>query len=192
MASYDDPSRADLTRNLDGLTHEACHKARAQRDKIIFALNAQGLLLSGTAISQVTAAMDEIHGETVVKGMELIQAFASSINAPMSEVTSWARPHLENMNRMILSQLFVPGLADHVARARNQYSAVFKQRLDGALRDLEVGFIGGRRIAPIKEARTKSPEEIATLRPGFWGMSIDLKIAYRRVRDWYQTRRRTR
>jgi len=38
---------------------------------------------------------------------------------------------------------------------------------------------------------SKTPPEMVTLKPTFWGMGIDLKEAGRRVRLWWQQRRKS-
>src|SRR5205823_1187469 len=75
-------------------------------------------------------------------------------------------------------------------RFRGQYTHVFRQRLDGALRDIQIGFIGGRKIAtaaavavPATEPATPTLSDVLSLKPALWGMSIDLLKAWKWLRE---------
>jgi hypothetical protein len=72
-------------------------------------------------------------------------------------------------------------------QALRQYRAVFQQRLDGALRDAEIGFVRGVGFSATTPAASQPPKEIVSLKPRWLGMSVDLKEAARWIwkrRPW--------
>jgi hypothetical protein len=70
-------------------------------------------------------------------------------------MTSWARPHLENLGNTLLGEIPPNGFpADH-QRIVAQYRAAFQQRLDGVLRDVEIGFLKGAGFARAEQVESK-------------------------------------
>lgn len=55
----------------------------------------------------------------------------------------WARPHLENLSNAVLGGIPPNGFPDDHQRITRQYQAVFQQRVDGTLREVEIGFVRG-------------------------------------------------
>jgi hypothetical protein len=84
--------------------------------------------------------------------MELIRQFANLSQMTPSELGEAARLILQNIQvewlAPLLTQRYEQPHGEHAAR---QYSQVFGQRLDGALRDIEIGFIGGRNMSGSQE-----------------------------------------
>ncbi len=78
--------------------------------------------------------------------MVLVRDFVERLDAPASQLTAWVRPHLQNLATTLLAEIPAAGFPKEQQRVRHQYAHVFQQRLDGALRDIEIGFIGGRAI----------------------------------------------
>jgi hypothetical protein len=61
-----------------------------------------------------------------------------------AEIALIARPHLASIGNSVLGQLPSAGFPAVHQKIRQQYEAVFAQRLEGALRDFEIGFANGR------------------------------------------------
>jgi hypothetical protein len=69
-----------------------------------------------------------------------------------SELGESARLLLQNLHVEWLAPLLTQRYEQpHGEHAAGQYSQVFGQRLDGALRDIEIGFIGGRNMSGSQE-----------------------------------------
>jgi hypothetical protein len=60
------------------------------------------------------------------------------------------------------------------------YSARVKAAGHDAIKEAEV--------TPDKKASSEQRREVLTLKPGIWGMSLDVKEAWRRIRAWYVRR----
>lgn len=178
MVVYRQPSREDLARNLSAVHHSAHHKARKEKGRLVTTHAARGILDSSMFVSAVVEYVDSVHAESVTRAMNVVNEFAGPLDAPAGEIGGWARPHLENISNTLLGLMMPQGQQSvtgrHFAESRDRYRAVFQQRVDNALRGFEVGFIGGRSIRP---AASRSIPDLLQLRPGIWGMSLDLKEA---------------
>jgi hypothetical protein len=81
--------------------------------------------------------------------------FIERIDRPPAEIVGWARPHLENLGNSLLGVVPPNDLPQDHQRLTHQYRAVFQQRLDGVLRDVEIGFVKGAGFAVRKKWRAK-------------------------------------
>ncbi|MET3905879.1 hypothetical protein ABID59_000200 [Bradyrhizobium sp. S3.3.6] len=176
---YEPPTKADLDRNLSFIMHDARKRAMAERDRIISEAAAQGGLNSRVPIT-IAAVVDPIHRDAIVEAVRVIRDFVERLEMPPKEVTGWARPHLENLGNVVLSAIHPARYPGEHQQAVRQYQAVFQQRLDGALRDVEIGFIKG---AGFSAKTAAQPRELVSLKPTWLGMSIDLKEMGRRFRS---------
>jgi hypothetical protein len=68
------------------------------------------------------------------------------------------------MGNSVLGELPPAGSPQVQQQVRHQYVAVFDQRLDGMLRDFEIGFTGGRNVAlPVaQQPETSGPDQNKT------------------------------
>ena len=84
----------------------------------------------------------------------------------------------ESLATMLLSAVPLAGRSEVAQQIRRQYAAVFKQRLDVALKDIEIGFIDGRRVDthPVPSTTTKLSDAVI-LKPTIMGMGFDLHKA---------------
>jgi len=94
----------------------------------------------------VAQCADKIHAEALEEAMHLIRDFVERMRAPPSQIVAWARPFLENLGAMLLEQIPPAGFPDQRKQLQWQYHQVFQNRTEGALRDIEIGFIGGRSV----------------------------------------------
>jgi hypothetical protein len=180
MTDYEQPAKGDLDRNLSVIMHAAHRKAMAERGRIISEAAAHGMAQSTRVIVAAAAAFDKIHAEAIDQAMPVVCAFADRMQVTPKQITQWARPHLENLGNTVLGQLPPAGFPAEHQRIREQYALVFQQRLDDVLRDLEIGFIKGASVA--WPASANHSNDVLSLKPGFWGMNIDLKELWRRAR----------
>jgi hypothetical protein len=97
------------------------------------------------------------------------------LKEPPAEITSWARPHLEDLGNSLLDEMLPSGRspADH-QRIVAPYRAAFHQRLDGMLRDVEIGFVEGAGFARAEQVESKeewiaAAEAVRLLKPVLGG-----------------------
>jgi hypothetical protein len=97
------------------------------------------------------------------------------LKEPPAEITSWARPHLEDLGNSLLDEILPSGRspADH-QRIVAPYRAAFHQRLDGMLRDVEIGFVEGAGFARAEQVESKeewiaAAEAVRLLKPVLGG-----------------------
>jgi hypothetical protein len=163
--------------------HDAHHRAMAARGRIVSEA-AQGGLNSRVPFT-IANAIDGIHRDAVEQAMVVVRNFMGRMQSPPKKITGWARPHLENLGNTVLSGIHPAGYPGEHQQAVRQYSAMFQQRLDGALRDAEIGFVRGAGFAQAEESAAlvtaPPPKEVLSLKPTWLGMSIDLKELWRRV-----------
>jgi hypothetical protein len=146
LSVYQQPMKGDLDRNLSTILHDAHQKARAESARMTSEFAARGMAQSPSLISATIGVLDIIHKDAIGQAMPLLRDFVERMKVAATEVASIARPHLENMGNSVLGQLPPARFPAEHARVRTQYTLVFQQRLDGALRDFEIGFIAGRSV----------------------------------------------
>jgi hypothetical protein len=201
---YEAPTKSDLDRNLSTILHDAHQKARAETARLTSEFASRGLFLTsefasqglGLSTSLIGAAvglLDDIHKDALKRAIPILRDFAERRQLAPSEIANIARPHLQNMGNSVLGQLPSAGFPGVHEKIRGRYLLVFQQRLDGALRDFEIGFLEGRSLvskdrndrpalAPSKDTKA----EMLTLKPTVWGMGIDLKEVGRSLKKLWQ------
>jgi hypothetical protein len=180
------PTIFDFQRNLDTVIHRGEREARADAAKLGSEFAARGLGRSGPLISAVVKRADQIHADILKRAMELIVEFSRD-SSPIAGLGATTRQRFENFSTMLLGTVPPAGLPEVAQQVRHQYAAVFQQRLDGALRDIEIGFIDGRRLNVTPDAGTTAKlGEALILRPTFMGMGIDVQKAWQWLRGLFQ------
>jgi hypothetical protein len=174
---YAHPVKADLDRNLSTLFHAANHKARDENNRLITEFAGRGMERSTSLISAVMRSLDTIHQEAFATAMPVLCDFAKRMQWPVAEIATLARPHLENLSNSLLAGVPQASFPDEWQRVQAQYALVFKQRLDGALRDLEIGFIGGRSVV-VKDSDRRAVilqrfYEARHVKGGFTSLPVD-------------------
>jgi hypothetical protein len=145
---YQPPTIFDFQRNLDTIIHDGEHEARAQVVSIKSDAARRGAGLSTGVIVAAITSFDKIHKTMLERAMRLIEDFAKR-NAGLSPaaLAQTARPRLDGFATFLLATLPPTGFPQEAEWFAGQYTLVFRQRLEGALRDIETGFIGGRSVA---------------------------------------------
>jgi len=146
---YQTPTSGDFQRKLATILDEARRNAYADQQRIQVEHAARGLGSSGPLISAVAQAFDQLHANAVERVMSLIADFASRTELTPAELGTSARPVIETIAAEFLARIPTPAasLGPAVQQVRGQYGRQFQQRIDGALRDIEIGFIGGRDVS---------------------------------------------
>jgi hypothetical protein len=151
---YQTPTSADFQRNLSTVLQRARDKAHAGGERIQVEHAAKGLGQSGPVIEAVAVRFDQLHAEATEDAMRLIREFVRRTQLTPTELGLWARPQLENLAAELVDRIPAPtpGLQQAAQQTRAKYARVFEQRLGGALRDIEIGFIGDRNVtAPAEQ-----------------------------------------
>jgi len=88
-----------------------------------------------TAVS----AVDNVHKWAIEQAQTILLDFIVRMERAPTEIVGLARPHLENLNNSVLAAVPPMGFPHDHKRLTHQYSAVFQQRLDIMLRNVEIG-----------------------------------------------------
>jgi len=193
---YKPPTIFDFQRNLDTLIHSGEQRARAETVRIKSEFAARGMSQSTSVISATIGCFNELHKDITEQTMTLMNEFVSA-ELSLDAMTETTRGRLSNFATMLLATVPPSGFPQEVQKFRTQYAAVFGQRLDGALKDVRIGFVAGRKIMPSSAAASGALDSTAgmaeakladavILRPSFMGMGIDLPKAWQWVRKKWQ------
>jgi hypothetical protein len=185
-SAYQTPTLFDFQRNLASIIHSGEQEVGKARSRILSEMAAKGLARSGATISQLIQNADEVHKGIIERSMNLIDEFTKTPSQLSREaLAEVARPRLETL-AIMLANVPTAGSPPVAQQVRTQYTAVFQQRLDGALKDIEIGFINGRRIPALSEEGPVTLGDAVILRPTFMGMSVDIPKAWTWVRSRLQ------
>lgn len=152
---FEQPIKGDLDRSLSAMMHEARHRLMIEKNRIMAEATMAGALQSNRVIVTVASFADQIHDAAMKQTTPLLLAFIERMHLPPAEITSWARPHLENLGNSLLGVIPPNGFPNDHQRIVAQYHAVFQQRLDGVLRDVEIGFVKGAGFARAEQVESK-------------------------------------
>jgi hypothetical protein len=141
--------------------------ANLKRTKLTAEAIQAGALRSDRFLLIIFQALDRIDQDAISRAMCTLRDFAARMDERPTQIAVWARPHLENLGNTVLGQAPPGGdFRDRKERATNQYRAIFQQRLDGALRDFEIGFAEGADIAGPGHGPRQQSGEVLSLKPG--------------------------
>ncbi len=190
-STYQPPTLSDFQRNLDTIIHSGQQEARKAREQILSQQAAKGLIVSAATISAFIENADGIHKAIVERSMKLIEEFVkapSQLSRP--SLADAARPRLESL-AIMLANVPDAGSPQAAQNVRAQYAAVFQQRLDGALKDIKIGFINGRRVTAPSEEASPRLEDAVILRPSFMGMGVDIPVDIPKAWKWLRSHLRS-
>ena len=176
---YETPQTSDFQRNIAGITQKSEAEAHAERLRIISDAVMKGAAQSNRVIIAVIIPFEKLYDKTVEDVMKLIKDFVERTSPTPAELGAIARAELEWFADRLLGQLPDAGFPQDAARIRGEYREKFQQRVEGALRDIQIGFIGGRRSRQRRPCRRlpRLPKAVI-LKPTFMGMGIDLQKAW--------------
>jgi hypothetical protein len=162
--------KGDLDRALSLLMHDARKRLALEANRVKSHAIKAGALSSNRVIITIAEAAEEQHKDAMTQASSILLDFTERMGVPPAKIAGWARPHLENLGNVLLGGIPPNGFpADHV-RIRAQYEAQFRQRLDGALRDVEIGYVRGAGFAQSAGMETKeewisAAEAVRLLKP---------------------------
>lgn len=178
---FDRPTKNDIDRALSTLMHDARHQLAARRNEAMAEATVAGALQSTRLIIVVAEAAEKIHVEIIQQATSMLREFVQRMAVAPSQVTEWGRPHLENLANSLLGVVPPCGFPDDRQRIVAQYQAQFDQRLAGALRDVEIGFVKGSGFAgsPKPDEWVRAAEAVAMLKSTLTEHSACLRICER-------------
>jgi hypothetical protein len=138
--TFEPPTKGDIDRALSNLMHENRHKLLEECNRIKSEAAKVGALQGNRVIVSAVEAADHLHKDAMTEATRILFAFIERTERPPIEIVGWARPHLENLGNSLLGVVPPNGFPDEHQRLSRQYRAHFSQRLDGVLRDVEIGY----------------------------------------------------
>jgi hypothetical protein len=144
MATFERPKKGDLDRTLSGVMHDARHKVEAECSELISQAVSRGTLQSSRQNLLFFLAADRQHERVMRVATAIVLDFIEHADASPPDMAGWARPILENLGNALLTVPKPNGFPEEHRRLLHQYQAVFRQRLDHTLRDIEIGYIRGQ------------------------------------------------
>jgi hypothetical protein len=148
---FEQPAKRDIDSALSLLMHEARRRTLDEKNRITSdAINA-GALTGNRLIVAVADEADKAHKASIDTAKTILIDFVERLQVPATEITRWARPHLENLSNSVIGVIPSNGFPNDHKHAVIQYSAIFQQRVDRALREVEIGYIRGVGFARIEE-----------------------------------------
>ena len=157
---FERPKKNDLDTALSMLMHESRHKLIDEVSRIKSEAIKAGGLHSNRVVVAAVAAADTVHKAAIEEGHNILLDFIERMERTPTEIVDWARPHLENLNNSVLGVVPPNGFPQDHQRLTHQYRAVFKQRLDIMLRNVEIGHQKGVGFA--RAAQMESTEHWLT------------------------------
>jgi hypothetical protein len=139
--TFEQPIKGDLDRTLSFLMHDHRHKLMEQCNLIKSDAVKSGALHSSRVVVMAIKAADDLHKEAITQASTILLDYIGRMQRPPAEIVGWARPHLENLGNSLLGVVPPNNFPQDHQRLVHQYRAVFGQRLDGMLRDVEIGFV---------------------------------------------------
>jgi hypothetical protein len=145
--AFELPIKGDLDRVLSTLMHDARHKLMIDMNRVTAEASKAGMRQSSRTIVVVASLADQIHAASLKQATPILHDFIARLSLPPTEIAEWARPHLENLGNNLIGLIPPNGLPNDHKRIVAQCQADFTQRLDGMLRDVEIGLVEGSGFA---------------------------------------------
>jgi hypothetical protein len=137
---FEQPAIKDIDYALSMLMHEARREVADEKNRITSEAIKHGALQSNRVVVVIADAVDRIHKESVEKAKQILLDFIPRMKKPATEITARARLHLDNLSTAVLAEVPPNGFPDDHQRITKQYQAHFQQRVEGALREVEIGY----------------------------------------------------
>ncbi len=181
---FERPVKNDLDRSLSLLMHDNRHKLMDEVNRIKSDAIKAGALQGNRVIVTAVTAADVLHKDAMTQATAILLDFIERMERPPAEIIAWARPHLENLGNSLLGAVPPNNFPQDHKRLTHQYRGVFQQRLDGVLRDVEIGFVKGAGFARAEKVESNeewmsAAEAEQLLKPAFGTHEARLTICKR-------------
>jgi hypothetical protein len=100
----------------------------------------------------------------------MLRASVERMELSPTEIIRWARPRLVNLSNTLLPQFPSAGFPNEQQRIVAEYRLAFQQRINGALREAEIGFVRGSSFSerqPINLSAATERKDIVSLKRSF-------------------------
>ena len=144
---FEQPAKKDVDYALSMLMHEARRQTIDEKNRITSEATKHGALKSSRVILAVAAEANKVHEASLIRAKQTLIDFVQRMDKPATEITAWARPHLENLSNAVLGVVPPNGFPDDHQPIIRRYQAAFQRRIDGALREVEIGYVKGTGIS---------------------------------------------
>ena len=134
---------------------EECNRVKSEAAKA-------GALQSNRVVVMAAKAADDLHKDAMTQATAILLDFIERMERPPTDIVDWARPHLENLSNSLLGVVPPNNFPQDHQRLTHQYRAVFQQRVNGVLRDVEIGYIKGQGFAGMAKMGSKTEEWISS------------------------------
>jgi hypothetical protein len=143
---YEAPTLSDFQRNLDTLIHSGMMEGFTAHMTTRSEFMSRGVGHGVQVVAMVAARLEEVYTSVLDRAMTMIDEFVRR-NSELSpaELARTTRPRFEELATTLLGMI-PADVPEEQQETRVLYSGTFRRRLDGALRDIEIGFIGGRNV----------------------------------------------
>jgi hypothetical protein len=181
---FERPQKNDLDTALSMLMHESRHKLMEDVNRIKSDAIKAGALNGNRVVVTAVKAADDVHKGAMEQAHTILLDFIERMERAPTEIVGWARPHLENLNNSVLGVVPPNGFPQNHQRLTHQYRAVFQQRLDIMLRDVEIGHQKGAGFARAEKVESKeewitAAEAMQLLAPTFKEFSARMTLCKR-------------
>ena len=178
---FERPTKADIDRALSTLMHEARHRLTTRCNEAMGEAAKAGALQNSRLIVVVAEAAEKIHIDAMQQATPMLREFVQRMDIAPAQIVEWAGPHLENLGNSLLGIVPPCGFPDEHKRIVAQYKAQFDQRITGALRDVEIGFVKGGGFSGMQKQDdwVRASDAVAMLKPILTEYSARIRICER-------------
>ncbi len=99
---FEQPAKKDIDYALSLLMHEARRQVLDEKNRTTSEAIKHGALRSNRVIVIIADAADKIHTASMAQAKQILIDFVRRMERPATEITAWARPHLENLSNAVL------------------------------------------------------------------------------------------
>lgn len=154
---YQMPNSSNFKRNLDAILHRAEQRAKTEKTKIQAEALSRSAIRTIKIVTSTVEFFDELHKDVLNQVMNLMAGFMNNSEVPLEDLASVSIHGLEDFAGMLRASVPATGFKEQAHKLRVQYAAVWQERLNEAIHDIETGFVNGVAIhAPRVSSRTKS------------------------------------
>ncbi len=146
----------DFQRNIDNVASDCIREAKKKIREAQSSLAAKGLGRSGAMIRAALSIIDDTHKSSISRAMMLIHEFSYvNIDLSVDDMSEVTRDRITKLSSALINSVPSAGRPPPAILIGNKYVEVFRKRLDGALRDIKIGFIEGRRLKAVHNGEGK-------------------------------------
>jgi len=155
------PALSDFQRHIDEIIHKGERNARSEVQDARAYATTHGASRSNRVLISIFESLDKIHADGIERTLQLVGKFTKI--APTLDVETYIptiRTRMSQFQEGLLAIANGIGLAQDYTRFFNQYATIFRQRLENAIKDIEIGFININESTP---QQTKDADRRAIL-----------------------------